>query len=148
MKRTTGTRIKATITLALAFATALVFAVATGQARPESIANSLTSAAALADCTTVITGAPWRTRAHVTGGFLSGNRYTLKARDVSCSSVRSRVAAFTKQNGSARITGPAGYRCRSFSVAYSGDKLLYSGACMRGAHNDPFFEWGPKVPGH
>jgi hypothetical protein len=34
MKRTTGTRIKATITLTLAFATALVFAVATGQARP------------------------------------------------------------------------------------------------------------------
>jgi hypothetical protein len=148
MKRTTSTRIKAATTLALAFATTLVFAVATVQARPTSIAGSLTATAALSDCTTVITGAPWRTRAHVAGGFLLGNRYTLKARDVSCSSVRSRVAAFTKQNGNARITGPAGYRCRSFSVAYSGDKLLYSGACMRGPHNDPFFEWGPKVPGH
>jgi hypothetical protein len=148
MKRTIGTRIKATTTLALAFLTSLVFAVATVQARTAGIAGSLTATAALSDCTIVITGAPWRTRAHVAGGFLSGNRYTLKARDVSCSSVRSRVVAFTKQNGSARITGPAGYRCRSFSVAYSGDKLLYSGVCMRGPHNDPFFEWGPKVPGH
>ena len=139
---------KVTTTLALAFATALVFAVATVQARPASTAGSQAATSVLSGCTIVITGAPWRTRAHVASGFLSGNRYTLKARDVSCSSVRARVAAFTKQNASARITGPAGYTCRSFSVPYSGDKLLYSGACMRGPHNDPFFEWGPKVPGH
>jgi hypothetical protein len=139
---------KVTTTLALAFATALVFAVAPIQARPASTTGSQAATSVLSACTIVITGAPWHTRAHVASGFLSGNRYTLKSRDVACSSVRARVAAFTKQSGSARITGPAGYTCRSFSVPYAGDKLLYSGACMRGPHNDPFFEWGPKVPGH
>ena len=67
---------------------------------------------------------------------------------MSCSSVRARVAAFTKQKASAKIMLPAGYTCRSFSVASSGDSLLYSGICMRGPHNDPFFEWGPRVPAH
>ncbi|MDX6564521.1 MAG: hypothetical protein QOE10_183, partial [Gaiellales bacterium] len=23
--------------------------------------------------------------------------------------------------------------------------LVYSGVCMRGPHNNPFFGWGPKV---
>jgi hypothetical protein len=148
MKRSASTPMKRTVTVALTFATALIFAVATVQARPARTTSSQAATSALSDCTIVITGAPWHTRAHVAGGFLSGNRYTLKARDVSCSSVRARVIAFTKQNASTKITGPKGYTCHSFSVAYSGDKLLYSGACMRGPHNDPFFEWGPKVPGH
>ena len=148
MRRRTSIGMRVTTTLAFVFATALVFAVAAVQARPATTARSLAATTALSDCTIVITGAPWHTRAHVVGGILSGNRYTLKARDVSCSSVRARVVAFTKQKATFRITGPAGYTCRSFSVAYSGDNLLYSGACMRGPHNHPFFEWGPKVPGH
>jgi hypothetical protein len=64
--------------------------------------------------------------------------------------VRDRVAAFTHQSGGefGAFKGPPGFKCKSFSTAASGDKLLYSGVCMRSPHNDPFFEWAPKVPGH
>jgi hypothetical protein len=60
------------------------------------------------------------------------------------------VVAFTHQPGRefGAFKGPNGFKCESFSTAASGDKLLYSGVCMKGPHNDPFFEWGPKVPGH
>jgi hypothetical protein len=148
MKRTITTHLRATATLALACATALVFAVATVQARPTHTAGAQAATAALSDCTIVISGAPWRIRAR---GILSGDKYTLKARDISCSSVRARVVAFTHKPGiqlGAAFKGPSGFLCKSFSTATSGDKLLYSGVCMRGPHNDPFFEWGPKVPGH
>ena len=146
MTRTIATRTKATATLALACTTALVFAVATVQAHPTRTAGSRSAAAALSNCTIVISGAPWRIRVH----GLSGDKYTLKARDVSCSSVRAQVAAFTHQAGQefGAFKGPSGLTCKSFSTAASGDKLLYSGACMHPPHNDPFFEWGPKVPGH
>jgi hypothetical protein len=147
MKRTTSIRIKATVTLALACATALVFAVATVQARPTHTARAQAATAALSDCTIVISGAPWRIRAH---GILSGDKYTRKARDISCSSVRARVAAFTHKPGVqlGAFKGPSGFKCKSFSTAASGDKLLYAGVCMHPPHNDPFFEWGPKIPGH
>ena len=147
MTRTIATRTKATATLALACTTALVFAVATVQAHPTRTAGSRSAAAALSDCTIVISGAPWRVLA---GGVLSGDKYTLKARDVSCSSVRAQVAAFTHQAGHelGAFKGAPGFKCKSFSTAASGDKLLYSGVCTHGPHNDPFFGWGPKVPGH
>ena len=146
MTRTIATRTKATITLALACTTALAFAVATVQAHPTRTAGSQAAAAALSNCKIVITGAPWRIRVH----GLSGNKYTLKARDISCSSVRAQVAAFTHRPGleMGAVKGPTGFTCKSFSTAASGDKLLYSGVCMHPPHNDPFFEWGPKVPGH
>jgi hypothetical protein len=60
MKRPTSTRVKATATLALACTTALVFAVATVQARPTHTAGPQAATAALSDCTIVITAAPWR----------------------------------------------------------------------------------------
>ena len=148
MTRTTATRIKATVTLAIACTTALVFAVATVQARPTHSGGAHSEANALSNCTMVISGAHWQIRGRVNR---SGNTYTLKGRDISCASVRARVVAFTHQDGAefgAVKGGPAGFTCRSFSTASSGDTLLYSGVCMHPPHNDPFFEWGPKVPAH
>lgn len=146
MTRSVATRMKATATVALAWTTTLVFAVSTVQAHPTRTAGSQSSAAALSNCTMVISGAPWRVLVH---GF-SGDKYTLKARNVSCSSVRAQVVAFTHRAGLefGAFTGPSGFKCKSFSTASSGDKLLYAGVCMRGPHNDPFFSWGPKIPGH
>jgi hypothetical protein len=146
MKRRINIHMKATATLALA---ALVFSVATVQARPIRSGDSKAATTpALVQCTIVISGAPWRIRVGVPSGSLSGDKYTLKARDVSCSSVRSLVSSFTKQKDTGQIKGPHGYKCISFSTAASADTLLYSGACMQPPHNVPFFEWGPKVPGH
>ncbi len=148
MTRMTVTRMKASVMFATACTTALVFAVATVQARPTHSGAAHSGAEAVSNCTMVISGAPWRIRGRVNR---SGNTYTLKGRDISCPSVRARVVAFTHQNGAELGTvkgGPAGFTCRSFSTAASGDTLLYSGVCMRPPHNDPFFEWGPKVPAH
>jgi hypothetical protein len=147
MTRTIATRTKAPVTLALACTTALVFAVAPVQARPTHAVGASSAAESMSDCTLVFSGAPWRIGA---ASSLSGNKYTLKARDISCASVRARVAAFTHQRGGefGAFKGPPGFKCKSFSTAASGDKLLYSGVCMHGPHNDPFFAWGPKVPGH
>jgi hypothetical protein len=146
MKRTIRTRRRVVATLALASATALVFAVANGQAHTTRTTESESAAAVLSNCTIVISGAPWHIRVH----NLSGNKYTLKARNVSCSSVRAQVAAYTHRPGLefGAFTGPSGFKCKSFSTAASGDTHLYSGVCMHGPHNNPFFEWGPKVPGH
>jgi hypothetical protein len=140
MKRTTPIQRKLAAALTLASALTLAFAVATVQAHPNR------TAAATTNCTIVITGAPWHVRVH----NLSGDKYTLKGRDISCSSVRAQVAALTHRPGLefGSFAGRSGFKCKSFSTAASGDKLLYSGVCMRGPHNDPFFEWGPKVPGH
>lgn len=148
MKRTTSTRIKATVTLALACATALVFAVTTVQAQPTRSASSKAATAAMSKCSIVISGAAWRIRA---AGTLSGDKYTLAAENMSCSSMRTWVAAVTHRHGTMlgqTFNGPPGFMCKSFSTANSGDKLLYAGACMHGPRNVPFFGWGPKVPGH
>ena len=146
MKRTIVTPLKLAVTLALASASTLAFAVANVQAHTTRAAAPESTVTALSNCTIVITGAHWGIRVH----GLSGNKYTLKARDMSCASVRAQVAAFTHRPGLefGVFKGPSGYRCKSFSTAASGDKLLYSGVCTHGPHNDPFFEWGPKVPGH
>ena len=42
------------------------------------------------------------------------------------------------------LTGPKGFKCHSFATPASGDKLVYSGVCLRGA-GVPFFEWAPKT---
>jgi hypothetical protein len=148
MKRTTSTGIKATVTLTLVCAAAFAFATTSAQARPTRSAGSKAATAAMSKCTIVINGAPWRIRA---GGTLSGDKYTLAAENMSCSSVRAWVAAVTHRRGTMlgqTFSGPPGFKCKSFSTANSGDKLLYAGACMHGPHNIPFFGWGPKMPRH
>jgi hypothetical protein len=142
MKIATASR--ATATLALASATALVFAVAAVQARPTHSTGSQTrTASAVSTCKIVITGVPWRIRA--AGGSLAGNKYTIAGKGISCSAARTWVTKFTHQQDTGPIKGPLGFNCRSFSTPVSGDKLLYSGACMRPPHNIPFFEWAPKL---
>jgi hypothetical protein len=126
-------------TLALACSAALVLAVTTVQARP-TVATTTT----VSSCKIVITGASWSIR--TAGGTVAGNRYTLAGEGMSCASARTWATKFTHQQGTSPIKGPAGFNCRSFSTAASGDKLLYSGACMRPPHNIPFFEWAPKLP--
>jgi len=145
MKRTITTAVRAAATLVLACSTALVFAVATVQARPTHIAGSqAATTAAVSTCKIVITGTPWRIRA--AGGSLAGNKYTIAGKGISCSAARTWVTKFTHQQDTGQIKGPPGFNCRSFSTATSGDKLLYSGACMHPPHNIPFFEWAPKIP--
>ena len=146
MKRSTNTTMKATATLALTCSTALIFAVTSVQAQPTH--NAATRAAttpSLSSCKIVVTAAPWRIRA--AGGSLAGNSYSLAAKGISCLAARRWVTKFTHQQDTAQIKGPAGFTCRSFSIAASGDKLLYSGVCMHAPHNIPFFEWAPKMPG-
>jgi hypothetical protein len=90
----------------------------------------------------VVAGAPWKVATH------SGSKYTLAARGMSCATARPWAVKFTHQTAGATgkaFKGPSGFTCRSFSTIASGDKLLYSGVCMKGPHNHPFFEWGPKV---
>lgn len=147
MKRTSRMHLNAIATIVLVCSMALVFGVTTVQAHAtHSTRSGLAMDSALTHCTIVLSGAPWRIRA--SGGSLAGVRYTLKARGVSCSSMRTWVTRFTHQQNNGTINGPGGFTCRSFSTAASGDKLLYSGVCMHPPHNVPFFEWGPKVPGH
>jgi hypothetical protein len=144
-KRTLTTSTRATLTLALACFTALVFAVTSVQARPTQTAGSqAATAATLSACKIVIAGAPWRIRA--AGGSLAGDKYTIAGKGASCSSARTWVTRFTHQQDTRPIKGPAGFTCRSFSTAASGDKLLYSGICMHPPHNIPFFEWAPNIP--
>lgn len=145
MERTINTQMKATVALALVCSTALIFAATSAQARPtHNAAPRAATTVALSSCKIVITATPWRIRA--AGGSLAGNRYTLAARGISCSAARTWATKFTQQPDTAQIKGPSGFRCRSFSTAASGDKLLYSGACMHAPHNIPFFEWAPKMP--
>jgi hypothetical protein len=145
MRRTIDTQMKATATLALACLTALVFAVTNVQAQPTRNANSrAATTAVLSTCKIVITATPWRI--HAAGGSLTGNRYTLATKGITCSAARTWVTKFTHQQDTAQIKGPSGFTCRSLSTAASGDKLLYSGVCMHAPHNIPFFEWAPKMP--
>ena len=85
---------------------------------------------------------PGRIRA--AGGSLAGDKYTIAGKGTSCSSARTRVTKFTHQQDTIPIKGPAGFTCRSFSTAASGDKLLDSGACMHPPHNIPSSNGRPK----
>jgi hypothetical protein len=94
-------------------------------------------------CGIVVTAAHWTIR----GRAGSGNRYTVKAEGMSCAVARPWVLKFTHLTGhglGSTFKGPAGFTCKSFSEAASGDKLIYSGVCLR-APGVPFFEWGPKL---
>jgi hypothetical protein len=144
-KRTLTTSARAAATLAFACSTALIFAATTVQARPTHTAGShAVTAATVSTCKTVITAAPWRIR--TAGGSVAGDKYTIAGKAASCSAARTWVTRFTHQQDTSPIKGPAGFTCRSFSTATSGDKLLYSGICMHPPHNIPFFEWAPKIP--
>ncbi len=103
--------------------------------------SSLGSASGRAhtNCKIVVSGAPWKVAGH------SGSNYTLAASDIPCATARPWAMKFTHQTAGEAFKGPSGFKCQSFSVSASGDKLLYSGVCMKGPHNHPFFEWGPKV---
>jgi hypothetical protein len=117
-----------------------IVVLATGFLAVSSSQATTTSAAA--DCRTVVAGAPWK----IALGK-SGSNYTLVARGMSCASARPWAIKFTHQAGTGIgqvLKGPSGFRCHSFSTPASGDHLVYSGVCMRGPHNHPFFEWGPK----
>jgi hypothetical protein len=145
MDRTLTASVRATATLALGCSTALIFAAPSVQARPTQTTRSqAVTAATVSTCKIVITGAPWRIRA--AGGTLAGDKYTIAGKGSSCSAARTWVTKFTHQQDAGQIKGPRGFTCRSFSTAASGDKLLYSGACMHPPHNIPFFEWAPKIP--
>lgn len=151
MKRTIPSRMRATATLALACATALVFAVAAVQARPAHTAASRAVVVAASDCKLVISGAPWRIRAGVPGGSIAGDKYTIAARNVSCSSLRTWVTRFTNERNPGigqSLKGPRGFSCKSLTTPASGAKLVVAGVCAHPPHNVPFFGWGPKVPGH
>jgi hypothetical protein len=107
-------------------------------------ASSFASAARPADtnCKIVVTGAPWKVATH------AGSSYTLAARDMPCATARPwamKLTHRTADDADTPFKGPSGFTCRSFSTSASGDKLLYAGVCMKGPHNHPFFEWGPKV---
>jgi hypothetical protein len=101
-----------------------------------------TSRRADSNCRVVVPGAPWKVASR------SGSSYTLAARGMSCAMARPWAVTFTHQTAGATgraFKGPAGFTCRSFATSASGDKLLYSGVCMKGPHNHPFFEWAPKA---
>ena len=101
-----------------------------------------TSHAGVTKCSPVV-GAHWSIRAP--GGKVSGTRYNVSTEGVSCAFALRFVPALTrKPNSATPPKGPGRYRCLSFTVAASGDKLLYSGVCKI-APGVPFFEWGPKV---
>lgn len=130
-----------TLTAALALMTITLALAATSRAATSPTPSK---------CTLVIRGAHWSIREP--RGRISGNKYTLAARNVSCSSVRRWAVKLThvKIKGSGQqglgqtLNGPAGYKCRSFSEAASGDDLVYTGVCLHPPHNDPSFEWTPK----
>jgi hypothetical protein len=101
-----------------------------------------TSSRADGACRVVVPGASWKIASR------SGSAYTLVPRGMSCATARPWAVRFTHQTAGVTgqaFKGPAGFTCRSFATSTSGDKLLYSGVCMKGPHNHPFFEWAPKV---
>jgi hypothetical protein len=137
MQRTTARVIKIA-TLALTCSTAIAFAATTADASPAVTANRNT-ATAISKCKIVITAAPWHVGAH------AGNKYTIAGEGTPCTAASAWVRKATYRSGNAPIKGPPGFVCRSFSTTVSGDKLQYSGVCMRPPHNKPFIEWAPSV---
>ena len=134
MQRTTRPLIKTV--LALTCLTAIASMTATAQARPTHTDHSTTT---ISKCKIAITAAPWHVGAH------AGNKYTIAGQGMSCNSASAWVKKATYQKASAAIKGPPGFVCHSFSTPVSGDKLQYSGICMRPPHNTPFIEWAPSI---
>jgi hypothetical protein len=93
-------------------------------------------------CEIVVKAAPWHI--HASG---SGDKYTVAAEGMPCSSARRWVAQFTHETGKGlgmTLKGPSGFLCESFSEAASGDDHVYAGVCRQPPHNLPSFEWAPK----
>jgi hypothetical protein len=106
-------------------------------------ASARRTAPASPHCTLMFSGPRWTIR-----GSGSGTRYKVVASGMSCGAARTwvRKLAALKNNpggGGTFHGGPAGFTCRSLSVATSGDKLIYAGACVHTPGN-PFFGWAPK----
>ena len=149
MKRTITTQLKAAATIALASATALVFAVTSVQARPAHSAGSRAASAALALCTTTVTGATWRDR-EAGKTMAAGNKYTVSAGGMSCSSAGAIVVALTHRHGmryGQAFKGPRGFACKSLALPQLGT-LQVAGRCMHLPNNHPIFSWSPKLSGH
>jgi hypothetical protein len=144
MNRTS--RAKAGAALALACSATLVLAVTTAQARPAgTVASRAVTAQTISRCSIVVSGTPWRIRAV---GSVSGDKYTISAHGMSCSTARPWVLTFTKQSNPGigkTLKGPRGFTCHSWTTPASGAKLVISGVCAAQPHNNPFFGWGPKV---
>lgn len=152
MKRTIASHIKATATLGLTCTTALVFAVATVQARPAHTAGSQAATAqalSLSPCTIVVNGARWQNR-EVGRVMTAGSKYTVAAGGMSCSSAGALVVALTHRHGTAygqAFKGPRGFSCTSLTLPVLG-ALQVAGRCMQQPHNYPIFSWGPQLAGH
>jgi hypothetical protein len=149
MKLTMATQPKTAATLTLACATALVFAVATVQARPAHSVGSRGTSKSLALCTTTVTGASWRER-EAGKTMAAGNKYTVSAGGMSCSTAGAMAVALTHRHGiqyGQAFTGPRGFACKSLALPQLG-ALQVAGRCMHLPHNYPIFSWSPKLSGH
>jgi hypothetical protein len=118
----------------------VVMAVATALA-VASPADAAQRAATAPTCRTTATAGHWSIP-----GIGSGNVYKVTARGMSCSAARRLIQPLTRRTspatGGAFRGGPAGFKCMSFSVASSGDKLLYAGVCQRSSA--VYFSWAAK----
>jgi hypothetical protein len=119
--------------IALAAAAALIAAAPAGAT--QRVASAPTCSA--------VSGAHWSIR-----GNGSGTTYKVVARGMSCSAASTWVQKLTRRTSPAMggifRGGPAGFTCRSLSVAASGDKLMYAGACVHTGGGTPFFGWAAK----
>jgi hypothetical protein len=116
----------------LALTTALI-----GAAAAQAQATAPTG---VQKCGTV-TAAHWSIR-----GSGSGTGYTVSSNGLPCSLALKLVPGLTHQSNHGLGTGlksPSSFKCKSWSVTASGDKLVYAGACLRGP-GVPSFAWTPK----
>lgn len=105
-------------------------------------AEATQSASSGTTCRITATGAHFSIR-----GVASGSNYQVVARGMSCSVARTWMQRLARRTSPATGGpfggGPAGFTCTSFSVAASGDKLIYAGACKRSGGR-VFFGWAAK----
>jgi hypothetical protein len=106
-------------------------------------ASATRTAPAGKHCTLLFNGPRWNIK-----GFGSGTTYKVVGSGYSCTAARTwaRKLAGHKGNaggGGAFSGGPTGWTCRSFSVPWAGDKLVYAGSCASPS-GEPFFGWAAK----
>ena len=115
-----------------------VFLALTTALAGAAAAQAQATAPTVQKCGTV-TAAHWSIR-----GSGSGAAYTVSTNGLPCSLALKLVPGLTRQSNHGIGTGlksPASFKCKSWSVAASGDKLVYAGVCARGV---PTFAWTPK----
>jgi hypothetical protein len=99
------------------------------------------TAHAASECRIVFEGAHWSIPAP--GGRISGDKYTLAARGISCHEAYFSAEKFTHATvnvSGQTLKGPRGFRCISYS-----EPVPYTGVCTHPPHNHPFFGWAPKT---